>query len=71
MKKVIFILIVGILGATLFSCSPSELEVVNPVNATVGEDGVEVEEEDGTGSREGDTVGEDGVEIEEEDDSGN
>jgi hypothetical protein len=67
MKKVIFILVVGVLSATLFSCSPSELEVVNPINATVGEDVSDIEEEDGTGNREGDTVGEDGSDIEEED----
>ena len=65
MRKLIFILVVGVLGVTLYSCSPSELDEVTPVNTTVGEDGNEGEEEDGT------TVGEDGNEGEEEDGSGN
>ena len=71
MKRLIFILVVGVLGATLFSCSPSELEVVSPINATVGEDGSIEDEEDGSGNREGDTVGEDGSIEDEEDGSGN
>ena len=60
MKKAIFILVVGVLSATLYSCSPSELEVVNPVNATIGEDGEVIDDGEG---REGDTVGEDGEVI--------
>ena len=80
MKKAIFILVVGVLSATLYSCSPSELEIVSPIVSktdagnregdTVGEDGSDIEEEDGTGNREGDTVGEDGSDIEEEDGTG-
>ncbi len=83
MKIVIFILVVGVLSATLFSCSPSELEVVIPINATVdedisvnregdvvGEEETSGEEEDLTGNCEGDAVGEDGTSGEEEDGTG-
>ena len=62
MKKLIFILVVGILGATLFSCSPSELEVATPINATVGEDGGIIDECEGV---ESDTIGEGGEIIDE------
>ena len=70
MKKVIFIIVLGVLGATLFSCEPSELEMEVPFSSTVGEDGDPVEEDDDSGSSAGNTVGEDGDPVEEDDDSG-